>query len=94
MRILLLMLIKPPLIFAKLGASRYITIMGEPSATKPWGWQIDGHHLIINFFVLGDQVVETPTFVGSEPVVADSGKYNGIAIMQDEQDKALALPKA
>ena len=35
----------------------HITVMGEPSATKPWGWQIDGHHLIINYFVLGDQVV-------------------------------------
>ena len=21
------------------------TIMGEPSASDPWGWQIDGHHL-------------------------------------------------
>ena len=25
--------------------------------TEPWGWQIDGHHLIVNCFVLGDQVV-------------------------------------
>ena len=30
----------------------YITIMGEPSDKDPWGWQIDGHHLIINYFVL------------------------------------------
>ena len=35
----------------------WITVMGQPSATEPWGWQIDGHHLIINYFVLGDQVV-------------------------------------
>lgn len=69
----------------------WITIMGEPSATEPWGWQIDGHHLIINYFVLGDQVVMSPVFVGSEPVIAEIGKYKGTAIMQDEQDKALAL---
>jgi hypothetical protein len=72
----------------------FITIMGKPSATEPWGWQIDGHHLIINFFVLGDQVVSTPTFVGSEPMVAESGKYQGIAIMQDEQNKALAFAQS
>ena len=43
----------------------WITIMGEPSETEPWGWQIDGHHLIINYFVLGDQVVMSPVFVAS-----------------------------
>ena len=46
----------------------YITVMGKPSATEPWGWQLDGHHAIINYFVLGDQVVMTPFFAGSEPV--------------------------
>ena len=39
----------------------WITVMGEPSANEPWGWQLDGHHLIINYFVLGDQVVMTPS---------------------------------
>lgn len=72
----------------------YLTIMGEPSADKPWGWQLDGHHCIINFFVLGDQVVMAPVFVGSEPVAAKSGKYKGTIIMQAEQDKALALIRA
>ena len=43
----------------------FITIMGKPSATEPWGWQLDGHHAIINYFVLGDQVVMTPLFLGS-----------------------------
>ncbi len=69
----------------------WITIMGTPSATEPWGWQIDGHHLIINFFVLGDQLVTTPTFVGSEPVTTDTGKFAGIEILQDEQNQALAF---
>ena len=73
--------------FVRYGEWRYwITIMGEPSATKPWGWQIDGHHLIVNYFVLGDQVVMSPVFVGSEPVIAPSGKYKGLSILQDEQN--------
>ncbi len=69
----------------------WITVMGEPSADQPWGWQLDGHHLIVNYFVLGDQVVMTPLFIGSEPVIAEAGKYKGTAIMQREQDRGLAL---
>ena len=42
----------------------WITIMGQPSATEPWGWQLDGHHAIVNYFVLGDQVVMTPDLPG------------------------------
>ncbi|WP_370264831.1 DUF3500 domain-containing protein [Streptomyces sp. V4I8] len=34
----------------------------------------EGHHLAINYFVLGDQVVMTPTFMGSEPT---SATYQG-----------------
>jgi hypothetical protein len=69
----------------------WITVMGTPSPTEPWGWQLDGHHVIINYFVLGDQVVMTPTFVGSEPVVAEAGKFKGTAILQEEQRDGLAL---
>jgi len=69
----------------------YLTFMGIPSADKPWGWQLDGHHLVINYFVLGDQVVMTPAFYGGEPVVTNSGKYDGNVILQEEQDQGLAL---
>ena len=81
--------------FEQYGEGKYwITVMGEPSATEPWGWQLDGHHLVINYFVLGDQVVMTPTFMGSEPVRATSGKYKGTAVLQREQSKGLALINA
>jgi len=78
--------------FTEYGEWRYhLTVMGEPSKDKPWGWQMDGHHLIINYFVLGDQVVMTPTFVGSEPVIATMGKYKGTSILQEEPKMGLAL---
>jgi hypothetical protein len=67
----------------------WMTVMGTPSDTEPWGWQLDGHHLIINYFVLGDQVVMTPTFLGSEPVRADAGQFKGTEVLQDEQNKGL-----
>lgn len=69
----------------------WITIMGEPSESKPWGWQVDGHHLVINYFVLGDQVVMSPVFMGSEPIAAKAGKFEGTIVMQDEQNKGLKL---
>jgi predicted nuclease of restriction endonuclease-like (RecB) superfamily len=72
----------------------YLTLMGEPSDTAPWGWQLDGHHLIVNSFILRDQVVMTPTFMGSEPVHAEAGKYAGTTVMQDEQNKGLTFVQA
>jgi hypothetical protein len=69
----------------------HLTVMGTPSASEPWGWQFDGHHAIINYFVLGDQVVMTPFFTGSEPATAPSGKYKGTTILKDEQERALAF---
>ncbi len=67
----------------------FFTIMGNPSLTDPWGWQIDGHHLVINYFILGDQVVMTPVFMGGEPIVTTSGKYKGNTLFQDEQNFGL-----
>ena len=66
----------------------------EPSSSGPWGWQIDGHHLIINCFILGDQVVMTPDFRGSEPVLAQSGKYAGTQVFHEEESLGLALMNA
>lgn len=67
----------------------FFTVMGSPSITEPWGWQIDGHHLVINYFILADQVVMTPTFMGGEPIVTTTGKYAGNIILQDEQNNGL-----
>jgi hypothetical protein len=81
--------------FDELGEWQYfITVMGTPSATEPWGWQFDGHHAVINYFVLGDQVVMSPHFAGSEPVTATSGKYKGTSVLQDEQNLGLAFVNA
>jgi hypothetical protein len=65
----------------------------EPSS-QPWGWQIDGHHLIINCFILGDQLAMTPDFRGSEPVLARSGKYAGTCVFRDEEAAGVALMNA
>lgn len=78
-----------------LGGEKYwFTFMGTPSATEPWGFQYDGHHLIINYFVLGDQVVMTPTFMGSEPNFIPEGPNKGLRTYEAEEKKGLAFFQA
>jgi hypothetical protein len=43
------------------------TLFGTPDEKAPWGWQVFGHHLVLNCFVLGRQMVLSPCFLGSEP---------------------------
>jgi hypothetical protein len=72
----------------------WVSLFGAPSPSEPWGWQIDGHHLNINCFVLGDQLVMTPTFMGSEPVLARFGKYEGTRVFTAEEEQGYALMRA
>jgi hypothetical protein len=70
----------------------WFTMMGTPDAKKPWGFQIDGHHVAFSFFVLGDQLSITPAFLGAEPPVAPKGTTNaGDSILQVKQDAGLAF---
>ena len=72
----------------------WVSIFGTPSPSEPWGWQIDGHHLNVNGFVLGDQLVLTPNFMGSEPVLARFGKYRGTRVFAAEEEEGYALMRA
>jgi hypothetical protein len=72
----------------------WMSLMGTPAADGPWGWQIDGHHLIVNCFVLGDQITMTPMFMGSEPVAVEEGPYAGTRVFQPEEQGGLALMRA
>ena len=67
-----------------------IDLFGDPENSGSWGFQIDGHHLAINFLVHGDNVSMVPAFLGGEPAVST---FNGTSfdIFKDERDLALAL---
>ncbi|HVT69563.1 MAG TPA: DUF3500 domain-containing protein [Trebonia sp.] len=46
----------------------YFRIFGDPGAgAAPWGWQLAGHHISLNFTVAGDQLSGTPCMFGSVP---------------------------
>ncbi|MFJ4616949.1 DUF3500 domain-containing protein [Streptomyces sp. NPDC088812] len=66
----------------------WFTVMGTPSAKDAWGFQFEGHHLVINYFVLGDQVVMTPTFMGSEPTKIT---YDGVDYHLFREETAAGL---
>jgi hypothetical protein len=72
----------------------WVSLFGAPSPSEPWGWQIDGHHLNLNCFVLGDQLVLTPSFMGSEPVLARFGKYQGTRVFAAEEERGYALMRS
>lgn len=69
----------------------WLSIFGTPSPDGPWGWQIDGHHLIVNCLVLDDRIVTTPMFWGAEPVIATAGKHAGTTVFEPEEQQGYAL---
>jgi hypothetical protein len=70
------------------------TLFGAPSAVEPWGWQLYGHHLAINCFVRGAQLVISPTFMGAEPNYADSGPFAGTYLFRDEECMGLEMMRS
>src|SRR5580658_3012600 len=70
------------------------SLFGEPSTTQPWGWSLFGHHLCLNCFVLENQMVLSPDFIGAEPNCIDCGPDAGLALFQDEERIGLELMRA
>lgn len=69
----------------------FLSFFGRPSADEPWGWQIDGHHLNINCVIIGDQMVMTPTFMGSEPCSIDEGLLSGVRVFAEAERAGLNM---
>ena len=70
----------------------YVTIFGTPSADKPWGWRLEGHHLAINFtFDHRELVSSTPTFWGSNPGIVQNGPQKGKEMLKLETDLGFEL---
>jgi hypothetical protein len=69
-------------------------LFGEPSLDGPWGWNFYGHHLCLNCFVLGKQMVISPTFMGAEPNFIDEGPNMGLRLFDTEESVGLALMRS
>ena len=64
----------------------HIALFGNPETDGSWGFQLDGHHLALNFLVHGDAVSIVPALIGTAPATID-----GTVVLEDERGKAFAL---
>ncbi len=69
----------------------WIGVFGDPAEDDVWGWQLDGHHLALNFTVIGEEVFVTPAFMGADPAEVRGGLYSGWRILGKEDDRGRAL---
>lgn len=70
----------------------FVTIFGEPSTEKSWGWRFEGHHLSFNFTIVdGKHVFFVPSFIGTNPAEVRSGPRKGERVLAQEEDLGLAF---
>ncbi|MDH5274817.1 MAG: DUF3500 domain-containing protein [Gammaproteobacteria bacterium] len=77
------------------GAGAYwLAVFGDPADGRPWQWQVEGHHLALNFTFNGDRLSESPAFLGTRPTVIEEGQYAGWHLMGYEKERAFRLMRA
>ena len=68
----------------------YFVVFGNPDTIgglEPWGWRLEGHHLSLNFTIIGDKgVAGGPLFMGSNPAEVKSGPRQGLRVLGEEED--------
>ena len=64
----------------------YIALFGNPETDGSWGFQLDGHHLALNFLVHGDTIFIVPALIGTRPATV-----NGTEVLENERGNAFAL---
>ncbi|MFP6568938.1 MAG: DUF3500 domain-containing protein [Dehalococcoidia bacterium] len=70
----------------------YFVIYGDPSGNSPWGWQVDGHHVSLNYTIVDKEYVAvTPTFFGANPARSLHGHNAGFRALTEEEDVARDL---
>jgi hypothetical protein len=71
----------------------YLTFFGTPSIESPWGWRVEGHHLSLNFLIVGgSQIAPAPNFFGSNPAEVPEGyRLAGLRVLAREEDLARQL---
>ena len=60
--------------------------MAIRDGNEPWGWQLAGHHVSLNFTVAGDYVSPTPCMLGSVPA-----SYGALSPLEHEEADGYAF---
>jgi len=75
-------------------AKYHFYIFGEPSVSQTWGWRVEGHHLSISVTLVdGQNIVTTPTMMGTNPAHVKQGPQEGLRVLRAEEDLARELVK-
>lgn len=69
----------------------WLAIFGDPESGGPWQWQLEGHHLALNFTFADGGISVTPTFLGTRPNVILEGEFAGWHAMGYEKSRAFEL---
>lgn len=70
----------------------FVTIFGIPSDKTIWGWRFEGHHVAFHFSADKKQLVAgTPSFLGTNPAIVQSGPQKNTQVLKEETDKGFAL---
>ena len=69
----------------------WLAIFGDPGTAEPWGWQLEGHHLGLNFTVADGALSVTPAFLGADPAEVPNGPLAGWRLLGGEEERAYAL---
>jgi hypothetical protein len=70
----------------------FFSVFGSPGPEEPWGLRAEGHHLSLNFTVVGDSLVATaPAFMGANPAEVRVGSRVGLRPLAAEEDLAREL---
>jgi hypothetical protein len=76
----------------------YFILFGNPdtsSSKEPWGWRLEGHHLALNFTIVGETgVAGGPTFMGTNPAEVRVGPRQGLRVLAEEEELARTLVKS
>ena len=76
----------------------FFNIFGKPGSTdphKPWGWRVEGHHLALNFTIVGDKgIAGGPIFMGTNPAEVRDGPREGLRVLGEEEELARKLVKS
>ncbi|MDX6654110.1 MAG: hypothetical protein QOH18_820 [Solirubrobacterales bacterium] len=60
----------------------FLSFFGKPGPDVSWGWRLVGHHVSMNFTIIGqEQLVGTPFLFGSEP-----GRFGPMRPLAEEEE--------
>ena len=69
-----------------------MSFFGTPGSDTAWGWKFEGHHLSLNYTVVGGkEAAVTPSFFGANPAEVREGEHKGLRVLKAEDELGHAL---